>query len=422
MASGSTIGDWETWFAWKPVKVNGRWYWLRTFERRFARVTTTISLGKVTVTESYSYRFSFEPSIFQKQLKSWKQDIKNHIASFSGPPPKPEGAKGVQEVMFSTTRLVFNDGDFCEQSIADQRCPNQTQTYGRAWVSIPEGHKIGNVETPRFEWSTLSTQEERDHQHFRLLDVSDVRDKAFFGEIQTSSNESVLLFVHGYNTSFRDAVFTAAQIAFDANFDGKVIVYSWPSKASISSYDYDRESALLSRAPLLTLLHELGSSKNLFLVAHSLGSLIVIEALQMASLKQTNLNVREVVFAAPDVDKDVFTSCAALIKQAAGGITLYASSADKALLVSKAKAGGVPRAGDMPESGPLLIDGIDLIDVTVLGEDMFGLNHGVFARSRSVLDDLGRIVSSGIRPPHVRTPTLRRMPDRASTKYWAYPP
>ena len=67
-------------------------------------------------------------------------------------------------------------------------------------------------------------------------------------------------------------------------------------------------------------------------------------------------------------------------------------------------------------------DGIDLIDVTVLGENMFGLNHGVFASSRSVLDDLGRTVSTGTRPPRLRTPTLQRMPDRVSTKYWAYPP
>jgi esterase/lipase superfamily enzyme len=151
----------------------------------------------------------------------------------------------------------------------------------------------------------------------------------------------------------------------------------------------------------------------------SLGSQIVIEALQIASLSGADLNLHEVVFAAPDVDTDVFLSRADLIKKVAGGITLYASSADKALQVSKAKAGGV-RAGDMSH-GPLLIDGIDLIDVTVLGEDMFALNHGTFASSRSVLDDLGRIVTSRMRPPHIRTPTLERMPDRISTRYWMYP-
>jgi len=141
----------------------------------------------------------------------------------------------------------------------------------------------------------------------------------------------------------------------------------------------------------------------------------------MASLSGVDLHLREVVFAAPDVDRDVFLSRADFIKKGTAGITLYASSADKALEVSKAKAGGVARAGDMSEAGPFLIDGIDLIDVTVLGEDMFALNHGIFARDRSVLDDLGRIVTSRTRPPHVRTPTLQRMPDRLSTKYWMYP-
>jgi esterase/lipase superfamily enzyme len=163
------------------------------------------------------------------------------------------------------------------------------------------------------------------------------------------------------------------------------------------------------------------SAKNVHLVAHSLGSQIVIDALQMASLAKEDLSLHEVVFAAPDVDRDVFLSCADLIQKVPAGITLYASSADKALMVSKAKAGGVPRAGDISEIGPLLIAGVDLIDVTVLGEDMFAMNHGIFASNRSVLDDLGRLVTTRTRPPHVRTPTLQRMPDRISTSYWMYP-
>jgi hypothetical protein len=91
------------------------------------------------------------------------------------------------------------------------------------------------------------------------------------------------------------------------------------------------------------------------------------------------------------------------------------------LIVSKKKAGGVPRAGDMPPDGPLLIPGFDLIDVTAVGDDMFALNHDTISSERSVLDDLGRIVITQTRPPHVRTTTLQQMPNKVSPKYWMYP-
>jgi esterase/lipase superfamily enzyme len=416
----ASVGDWKRWFAWHPVKIDDRRYWLRTVERRHVSVKIVVILGTPTFSEFWNYRLVYERWEFAQRLEAWKQVIERRMAPHSTQPPKPEGAKDVQEVMFTTTRLVLDIEDFSEQAITEMRSPNHT--YGRAWVSIPAGHKIGNVERPSFNWLRLQVEEESARQHFLLLDLSRMTHNAFFGELGSSYHDSVLLFVHGYNTSFKEAVFKTAQIAFDANFPGKVIAYSWPSKASVTGYDYDRESALASAASLLMLLDRIRiSAKNLFLVAHSLGSQIVIDALQMASLSGADLNLREVVFAAPDVDRDVFSSRADFIKKVAGGITLYASSVDKALEVSKAKAGGVARAGDMSEAGPLLIDGIDLIDVTVLGEDMFALNHGIFARERSVLDDLGRIVTSRTRPPHVRTPTLQRMPDRLSTKYWMYP-
>jgi esterase/lipase superfamily enzyme len=336
-------------------------------------------------------------------------------------PTKPEGSRDVREVMFATNRLVLEGVAFSLDAITAvySECP----TYGSALVNIPRKHKIGVVERPKFDWWSLRREEEGADKHFMLLELSKMADDDFFSALRSPEN-SALVFVHGYNTSFQDAVFKAAQIAFDANFPGKVIAFSWPSGALATLYDYDRETALASPKALLKLLRRIKSDAKveyIFLVAHSLGSQIVIDALQMASLLGADLNLREVVFAAPDVDRNVFTSRAELIKKVAGGATLYASSADKALKISKAKAGGTPRAGDMPPIGPLLIPGIDLIDVTALGEDMFALNHGVFASDRSVLDDLGRIIMTRTRPPHVRTPTLQRMPDRTAPRYWMYP-
>ncbi len=35
--------------------------------------------------------------------------------------------------------------------------------------------------------------------------------------------------MHGYNTSFDNALYRTAQIAYDLDFDGATFLYSWPS-------------------------------------------------------------------------------------------------------------------------------------------------------------------------------------------------
>jgi hypothetical protein len=47
-----------------------------------------------------------------------------------------------------------------------------------------------------------------------------------------------------------------------------------------------------------------------------------------------------------------------------------------------------PRAGDVRGGEPSIISGVDSIDVTAIGEELFGWNHGVFATTRSVLNDI----------------------------------
>ena len=168
------------------------------------------------------------------------------------------------------------------------------------------------------------------------------------------------------------------------------------------------------------MLTEETRNKKIFVVARTLGNQILVDALQQAALSKVTLNIAEMVMAAPDVDKDFFLKKAAQIKSVAGNITLYASGADKALRASDKKAWGT-RLGYIDAGGPNLVEGVETIDVTAVGDDMFGLNHSVVSESRSVLDDLGRLIVSEIHPPGMRSPTLRFMPDKIHTKYWMYP-
>jgi esterase/lipase superfamily enzyme len=338
-------------------------------------------------------------------------------AELTKPPP---GAKAVQPVAFATNRVVEQSNDIKLASITSDHA--DSITYGRAWVSIPDAHRIGVTERPKFVWWKGSVEKETSESHFRLMRLTSFSKEAFSAVMKNSQN-SAMLFVHGYNSTFEDAIYKAAQIAFDANFRGTVAAFSWPSRGQLLAYDYDQNSADLSSTALLEvlkLIKESGVSK-IYLVAHSLGSRVVMGALERASLTGVKLDIAELIFAAPDVDKDLFLQKAEDIKAVAGVITIYVSAADKALLASSKKAGDISRIGYVTATGPTLVKGMEVIDVTAVGDDMFGLNHGTFSASRSVLDDIGRRISSGTHPPNLRSPTLRLMPDDKTVAYWLYP-
>jgi hypothetical protein len=59
----------------------------------------------------------------------------------------------------------------------------------------------------------------------------------------TAGARDVLLYVHGFNTTFETAVLDAARISDGIRFRGDTMVFSWPSKAKLLDYAYDRESA-----------------------------------------------------------------------------------------------------------------------------------------------------------------------------------
>ena len=124
------------------------------------------------------------------------------------------------------------------------------------------------------------------------------------------------------------------------------------------------------------------------------------------------------MMAAPDLDKDHYLAIAPKIS-GSFGMTLYASAADRALLVAKKIAGNIPRAGDVPEGGPVLVDGIDSIDATAVGTEILGLGHSVFATQRSILNDIGLVIQ-GMRPPHERLSEIRGVPGRLAPKWWRY--
>jgi esterase/lipase superfamily enzyme len=248
--------------------------------------------------------------------------------------------------------------------------------------------------------------------------------KAARQQLQSSRafKNQILLFVHGYNVDFDNALRRAGQIAYDLNFDGPTFLFSWPSRESYFGYLFDRESVDVAIDKLKGFLQHVIIPLNadkVHVVAHSMGNQIVLKALSDLSELDPSRRpvIGEVVDAAPDVAPDAFGQFAAKIQAGGGNLTVYASAADKALWLSKL-VWDRPRVGYITGDGPELIKGVDMIDITSAGMSLFATNHDVYASSPIVVADM-RSILVGERPPDRRTKEFSPASSNKG-KYWIY--
>jgi len=327
--------------------------------------------------------------------------------------------------MYATNRAAAPDysGSWFSGERSDQI------SFGRAFVRVPEAHGAGRLEQPMKIkiWKLELYQFARDPQkHFVIRSVQAMTREDWCGLVRKFPASDALVFVHGFNTSFEEALYRHAQIVWDLKFKGVNVLFSWPSRGGAENYIYDKDSALGARDAFITVLSLLKQQPNItsiHVVAHSMGNMVALESLAYHPHATDPLNLGELVMAAPDVDRDNFkTLLIPKVAKAGAGLTLYASSADWALTLSKKVAGSIPRAGDVPLGGPVLVPGLDSIDVTALGTDFFGLNHGTYAQARSVINDMGLLFSGRVRPPSKRLPEIRDVPENVDPpSYWRYP-
>jgi Alpha/beta hydrolase of unknown function (DUF900) len=103
----------------------------------------------------------------------------------------------------------------------------------------------------------------------------------------------------------------------------------------------------------------------------------------------------QIVFTAPDVDRDFFLDMMQPLQHSASRVTLYASDNDVALKTSQ-KIHGAPRAG-LAGSGIVAVKGLDTIDMSAIQGDMLG--HSYFAADSGAIYDLFRLLWRSEPPP-----------------------
>lgn len=211
----------------------------------------------------------------------------------------------------------------------------------------------------------------------------------------------VLLFVHGFNTRFEEALFGFAQIFHDSGAEAAPVLFTWPSRGSVFSYVYDRESATVSRDALEKLLHRIAANANvkeIVLLAHSMGAWLAMESLRQMAIREGRVpaKIQSVILASPDIDVDVFRAQLGALGERRPEMTVFVSDEDRALRLSRGLGGDVDRLGGTdPARKPWIGEkGVELVDLTGAGGGD-PLRHSKFAQNPNIVRFLGEELING---------------------------
>ena len=307
------------------------------------------------------------------------------------------GAASVDMLVATTRRAAANPGEL----YSGER--GGALTFANIVVSIPpdSAREAGRIQWPKTSPGNPATDFVT--RRVSRLDAKETR-RWLDSHGSAANQHRVLIFVHGYNNRFSDAVFRAAQVVHDSDADVTPVLFTWPSRGSLLAYGYDRESANLSRDAferLLDMLVRDPAVSEVDILAHSMGNWLVVETLRQMAIRDRRIpeKIDDVMLAAPDVDVDVFANEIADMGDPHPKFTLFASRDDKARALSRWIWGSDARLGAIdPKAEPyrseLAAEHVNVFDLTdIKSED--AVNHDKFVKSPELVQIIGKRLASG---------------------------
>jgi esterase/lipase superfamily enzyme len=278
--------------------------------------------------------------------------------------------------------------------------------FGRCRVSIPRGHVFGSIGSSRLRRWAQRLVSGTDDQ-LKVIKIIPLSPNEFERNIRARlakfdpNEKTVLIFIHGYNVKFTDAVIRAAQIGFDLKIPGVMALYSWPSKADVGAYLSDADSIAASETHIVEFISRISKAAGtakINIIAHSMGNLGLVRALTagFADRRLEQIKFGQIFLAAPDIDVNLFKQLADVYCHCSERTTLYISAVDRALLSSRWVHAN-QRTGYSPPV--TVIDGIDTVEATNI--DIGLLGHNYYAASAPILHDMAMLVRNDL-PPNKR--------------------
>lgn len=238
-----------------------------------------------------------------------------------------------------------------------------------------------------------------------------------------ADQRDLLLFIHGYNVDFREALSATARLSEELAAVGGgqgllPALFSWPSDGSMKpwlAYASDRRDAAasgpaLGRALLkmVDYVRQLSAEEHcgrrVHLMAHSMGNYVLRHALQEVLRQSAGRPPRlfdQIFLMAPDEDDDAFEHDHKLrqLPRLARHVQVYFNREDRAMAISDTTKGNPDRLGDDGPRLPFQVPAkVTQVDCTRVVSGI--VEHSYYLECPEVVRDLVQVLD-GVAPQDV---------------------
>ena len=308
---------------------------------------------------------------------------------------EPNG-NAVVDMLVATSRLPSDDP---ATLFSGERSAHPSITDVAVSIPSDKVRASGTVQWPK----KLPPNPQTDFAVVRVKPMETIQDGREWVR-KHSSGGHAMVFIHGFNNTYEDSVFRFAQIVHDSGAEVTPVLFTWPSRAKVFDYNYDKESTNYSRTSLENTLKALVEDKNIkdiTILAHSMGTWLAMEAIRQMAIRDGGLpkKIENVILASPDIDVDVFARQWTELGARKPNFTIFVSQDDRALALSRYISGDVQRLGQInpaeePFKTKLEQAGITVVDLTKV-KSTDRLNHGKFAESPEIVQLIGQRLVTG---------------------------
>ena len=187
------------------------------------------------------------------------------------------------------------------------------------------------------------------NEEIQLQNVETVEQADFVAQlrqqVEQSPHRALLVVVHGFREAYKSALGKTAFVGHVLDINAPVMLFDWPGNqgSSLRGYRRAREVAKASGAELaatLQMVIDEVQPDRLWLIANSMGGEVVAQAFSLLhqdpDLADAQTEIEDVVLTAPDVSHEEFDQqFKQEINALARNLTVYVSSNDRALIVSR---------------------------------------------------------------------------------------
>jgi len=283
--------------------------------------------------------------------------------------------QGEYRFFYATNRVSGSDEASLDDRFGQDR--EASLKFGSFDAEIKPSLGLGMLINPT-EWFQ--------NKEINLKSVRSLEQPAFVEQLRQrvadSPHRALLVIVHGFRERYPSALRKTAFLGHVLDINAPALVFDWPGDqgSSLSGYRRAREVSRASGTELARLLELVirdVQPDKLWLIANSMGGQVVADAFHVlyreADLADAQTEIEDVVLTAPDVGTEEFTQqFKKEIVALARNLTVYVSSNDRALLVSRIINRG-PRRGESTLSPDQLEEAVRVAGMMEPGDDLITL-------------------------------------------------